>query len=116
MGMQERRSARRSKLALPVEIAWAAPPRERRLRGKTRDLSTRGIYFTLGETLAPDTKFQFSVVVPAEMTGGTEVVITARARVVRAEKRAARTPERFGIGAVIEKCETIITERESGWA
>ena len=27
MGMQERRSARRYKLALPVEIAWAAPPK-----------------------------------------------------------------------------------------
>ncbi len=115
--MQERRSARRYKLALPIEISRMTPAEKpHRLHGTTRDISTCGIYFTLGQPLPLRTRFQFSVTLPAKMIQGIEVLITAQGRVVRVEKRGSRAVERVGIGAVIEKYETVSSEVETRWA
>lgn len=108
--MQERRSAPRYKLALPIEIMrMTLATRSRRLRGETRDISTSGIYFTLAKPLAPKTRFQFSITLPANLTDGIEVQITAEGRVVRTERKNS-SAEQLGIGAVIENYEIVSTE------
>ena len=46
--MTERRTARRYDLTLPVSIRAAAELVAGRQEGKTRDISTRGLYFVVG--------------------------------------------------------------------
>ncbi len=99
--MKERRSARRYKLVLPVVIC-RVPTRSESdlLYGKTRDISTRGLYFTTYQQLAPETKIDLSLYL---LTGGSPVLITAQAKVLRVQKERENSVENFGVAALIEK-------------
>jgi len=46
--MTERRTARRYDLSLPVIIRIPAERQDDSQEGKTRDISTRGLYFVIG--------------------------------------------------------------------
>ncbi len=85
--MTERRTARRYELSLPVVVRGPqqkqAVPRD----GKTRDISTRGVYFTIDQDLTPGSELDFTLTLPAEITRGTEVFIRAHGKVVRIEKK-----------------------------
>ena len=49
--MSERRSARRYDLSLPIMIRTAAQGSAETQKGKTRDISTRGLYFVIDHDL-----------------------------------------------------------------
>jgi hypothetical protein len=104
--MTERRTARRYELSLPVvvraPIQAAAEPRN----GQTRDISTRGVYFTIDQDVAPGTELDFMLTLPAEITRGTEVFIRAHGKVVRVD----RDDNRIGVAAVIQKYDIIRAE------
>jgi hypothetical protein len=106
--MAERRRARRYDLSLPVVVkvpskSEAAPPRN----GQTRDVSTRGVYFTMSEELAPGQEFDLTLTLPAEVTKGADVFIRARSRVVRVDRRPGTNPPRIGVAAVMESYEIV---------
>lgn len=111
--MSERRTARRYELSLPVVVRG---PQQRQVdprNGKTRDISTRGVYFTIDQDLTPGSELDFTLTLPAEITRGTEVFIRAHGKVVRIEKKQEDGSVRMGVAAVIEKYDIIRTETPS---
>jgi hypothetical protein len=111
--MTERRTARRYDLSLPVIIRVPVDTNPSPRNGKTRDISTRGLYFTVDEDLAEGTELDITLTLPAEVTRGSEVFIRAIGKVVRVEKRPGDSASRVGVAAVIERYEIIRSEPAS---
>ena len=110
--MTERRTARRYDLSLPVIIRNPSEQDASPENGKTRDISTRGVYFTLGKDLSTGAELDLTMTLPAEVTGGTEVFIRAIGKVVRVEKRPEDN-NKIGVAAVIERYEIVRNEMPS---
>lgn len=105
--MSERRTVRRYDLTLPISIR---APREREAdsqEGKTRDISTRGLYFVIGQDLEAGSELDITMTLPAEITHGTDVFVRASGKVVRVEKRLEDGTARLGVAAVIERYDII---------
>ena len=105
--MTERRTARRYDLSLPIIIRV---PTERALdtqQGKTRDISTRGLYFVVEQNLEAGSELDITLTLPAEITHGTEVFVRALGKVVRVENRSEHGDNRMGVAAVIERYDII---------
>jgi PilZ domain len=101
--MTERRTTRRYDLSLPVVIRV---PAERALdsqQGKTRDVSTRGLYFVVDQNMESGSQLDITLTLPADITHGSEVLIRAQGKVVRVERRIEDGNARMGIAAVIER-------------
>ena len=106
-GMTERRTTRRYDLSLPIVIRI---PTERTLdsqQGKTRDISTRGLYFIIDQNLEAGSELDITLTLPAEITHGTEVFVRALGKVVRVERRMEEDSTRMGVAAVIERFDII---------
>ncbi len=103
--MTERRFSRRYDLSLPVIVRLPTAPEPR--NGKTRDISTRGVYFLIPEELAPGSELDFTLTLPAEITHDTEVFVRAHGKVVRVEPKLEDGERRVGVAAVIEKYDII---------
>jgi c-di-GMP-binding flagellar brake protein YcgR len=105
--MTERRTARRYDLSLPIIIRV---PNELELdtqQGKTRDVSTRGLYFVVEQNLQAGSELDITMTLPAEITHGTEVFVRALGKVVRVERRMEDGNTRMGVAAVIERYDII---------
>jgi c-di-GMP-binding flagellar brake protein YcgR len=107
-GNKERRTALRYDLSLPVEVRsvlkWQAEP----FSGWTRDISARGIYFTIDRGLLLGSGFDFTLTLPAEITHGSQdSFLRAQGKVVGVEKKRENGKERVGVAAVIVKHEMI---------
>ena len=105
--MTERRTARRYDLSLPIIIRV---PTERELdtqQGRTRDVSTRGLYFVVEQNLEAGSELDLTLTLPAEITHGTEVFVRALGKVVRVERRMEDGNTRMGVAAVIERYDII---------
>jgi len=105
--MTERRSARRYDLSLPVLVRLPIGREPESHSGQTRDISTRGVYFSLDKEIAPGTELDFTLTLPAEITRGTEVFVRAHGKVVRIDKRRDDGHESIGVAAVIERYDII---------
>ena len=105
--MTERRMARRYDLSLPVSVRMPINREPRSHSGQTRDISTRGVYFTVQNDLAPGTELDFTLTLPTEITRGAEVFVRAHGRVVRVDKRSDDDHETIGVAAVIERYDII---------
>jgi hypothetical protein len=106
-GMTERRTTRRYDLSLPIIIRI---PTEKTLdsqQGKTRDISTRGLYFVIDQNLETGSELDITLTLPAEITHGTEVFVRALGKVVRVELRVEDDSTRMGVAAVIERYDII---------
>lgn len=77
--------------------------------GKTRDISTRGLYFTIEQDLTAGAELDITLTLPSEVTRGSEVFIHAMGKVVRVDKAPAGA-SRTGVAAVIERYEIIRNE------
>ncbi len=109
--MTDRRIARRYELNLPVVVRAVAERKAADSRnGKTRDISTRGVYFLVDEQLEAGSTLDFMLTLPAEITQGTEVFIHAQGKVVRVERKPGDEEERIGVAAMIEKYDIIRAE------
>jgi len=105
--MTERRIARRYDLSLPVIIRIPAEMTVDSQKGKTRDISTRGLYFVVDQDLEAGSELDITLTLPAEVTHGNEVHIRAQGKVVRVERRMEDGNNRMGIAAVIERYDII---------
>jgi len=101
--MTERRTARRYDLTLPVSIRFSAESLINRQDGKTRDISTRGLYFVVRQDLEAGSELDITLTLPAEITHGTDVLVRAQGKVVRVERRLEDGESRMGVAAVIER-------------
>jgi c-di-GMP-binding flagellar brake protein YcgR len=111
--MTERRTARRYDLSLPVIIRVPVEKEISSRSGKTRDISTRGVYFTLDQDLGAGAELDITLTLPSEVTRGSEVFIRAMGKVVRVDKKSDNGSSRVGVAAVIERYEIIRTESSS---
>ncbi|MGB9067004.1 MAG: PilZ domain-containing protein [Candidatus Acidiferrales bacterium] len=105
--MTERRLARRYDLSLPVNIRMPINREPRTHSGQTRDISTRGVYFTMTDDLAPGSELDFTLTLPAEITRGSEVFVRAHGRVIRIDKHSDDNHESVGVAAVIERYDIV---------
>ena len=105
--MEERRTARRYDLTLPISIRIAAERLASRQEGKTRDISTRGLYFVIVQDVDAGSELDMTLTLPAEITRGTDVLVRAQGRVVRVERREEDGEPRMGVAAVIERYDII---------
>ena len=105
--MTERRTTRRYDLSLPVIIRVPKERKEDSQEGKTRDISTRGLYFVIQQDLAAGSDLDITLTIPAEITHGTEVFVRALGKVVRVERRMEDGAARMGVAAVIERYDII---------
>jgi hypothetical protein len=105
--MTERRTARRYDLSLPVIIRVPAEHVADSQEGKTRDISTRGLYFVIEQDLEAGSELDLTLTLPAEITHGTEVFVRALGKVVRVERRMEDGTARMGVAAVIERYDII---------
>lgn len=103
----ERRSSRRYDLSLPAVIRVPLEKEASSRTGKTRDISTRGIYFTVDQDLIVGAAVDLTITVPAEVTGGEEAFIRARGKVLRLEKTPESGFPQMGVAAVIEVFEIV---------
>lgn len=101
--MTERRTARRYDLTLPVSVRFSAESFVGRQDGKTRDISTRGLYFVITQDLEAGSDLDITLTLPAEITHGTDVLVRAQGKVVRVERRLEDGEPRMGVAAVIER-------------
>jgi c-di-GMP-binding flagellar brake protein YcgR len=108
--MNERRMARRYDLSLPVIIRMPVDKDTTSRSGKTRDISTRGVYFTIDQDLDTGAELDITLTLPSEVTRGSEVFIRAMGKVVRVDKKAENGSSRMGVAAVIERYEIIRNE------
>ncbi len=105
--MTERRTARRYDLTLPVIIRLPTEQQNDSQEGKTRDISTRGMYFVIEQNLEAGSELDITLTLPAEITHGTEVLVRALGKVVRVEQRTEDGTARMGVAAVIERYDII---------
>ena len=101
--MSERRNARRYDLSLPIMIRAAAQGMAETQKGKTRDISTRGLYFVIDQDLRDGSELDIMLTLPREMTNGDEVLVKASGKVVRVEERFEEGSLRRGVAAIIER-------------
>ncbi|HEY6387532.1 MAG TPA: PilZ domain-containing protein [Candidatus Acidoferrum sp.] len=105
--MTERRTTRRYDLSLPVIIRIPTERKDDSQEGKTRDISTRGLYFVIEQDLEAGSELDITLTLPAEITHGTEVFVRALGKVVRVERRMEDGIARMGVAAVIERYDII---------
>src|SRR5260370_3781995 len=99
--MAERRIARRYDLSLPIIIRVPTERVADSQTGKTRDVSTRGVYFVLDQDLEPGSELDITLTLPAEITHGSDVLVRALGQEVRVEKRTEDGSPRMGVAAGI---------------
>ncbi len=101
--MSERRVARRYDLSLPVVVRIPAQGLAETQSGKTRDISTKGLYFVIDQDVRAGSNLDIMLTLPKEMTNGEEVLVKASGKIVRVESRMEDGNERLGVAAVIER-------------
>ncbi len=105
--MNDRRTARRYDLAVPVKFEQQeSAPRVEPL-GCTREISRSGLYFTTDAAPEPGSMVSLTLTLPGTLTGGEEVLVEVVARIVRVEPAEATTDGRIGVAARIERYEIV---------
>jgi len=105
--MTERRLARRYDLTLPVSIRSAVEKLVLRQDGKTRDISTKGLYFVVERDLENGSELDLTLTLPGEITHGSDVFVRAQGKVIRVERRLEEGATRMGVAAVIERYDIV---------
>jgi len=81
----ERRASRRFTMALPLLVRSSDSEGEAERSGKTRDVSFRGLYFTIDTRYESGTSLELVLTLPKEITMAGDVHIRCFAQVVRVE-------------------------------
>lgn len=108
----ERREARRFAMSLPMRIlARDGHPRE--LRGNTRDVSYRGLYFLAESKFEVGNDIDFILTLPQRVSPSGEVDIRCRGQVIRVETTTNGTA---GVAARIDRYEFVPTSANANAA
>ena len=105
--MAERRGTRRYDLTLPISIRFGLERVIARQEGKTRDISTRGLFFVINRDVETGSDLDITLTLPAEIINGTDVLVRAQGKVIRVERRIEEGEPRMGVAAVIERYDII---------
>src|ERR1700691_2547537 len=97
----ERRAARRFSMMLPLRVRFSAGDQIAEKPGETRDVSFRGLYFTIEANLESGSSIKFVLTLPQQITLAGDVHIRCYARVLRVDSHNGRR----GVAAQIERYE-----------
>lgn len=106
-GSPERRTTRRYDLSLPVLVRVPTEKTVDSKKGKTRDISTRGLYFVMDQDPQAGTRLDLVLTLPTDVTSGAEVLVHALGKVLRVEPRMEDGNTRMGVAAVIERYDIV---------
>lgn len=102
----ERRIHRRFDLALPMRVRVraevVAPPI---IEAATKDISARGIYFSVPADFDLGGEMECEVTLPPELCHGNSIQVRCRGRIVRVERRDG--DDSIGVAATIEDYEFV---------
>lgn len=97
----ERRAARRFSMALPLKVRLSVEGGVAEKTGETRDVSFRGLYFTIEASVETGSSIEFVLTLPQQITLAGDVHIRCYGRVLRVEPRNGSR----GVAAQIERYE-----------
>ena len=106
-GPTERRTSRRYDLSLPVLVRVPSGKTFDSQKTKTRDISTRGLYFVMDQDPQAGSRLDLVLTLPTEVTSGAEVLVHALGKVLRVEPRIEDGNTRIGVAAVIERYDIV---------
>jgi hypothetical protein len=101
----EKRSTRRFDLQLPAAVA---DPPKADIAAMTRDVSPRGVCFTIKQPLQVGSNLKLTLLLPSEVTLTEPVRVLCTARVVRVE--AGSEEQEVAVAAAIERYEFLAQE------
>ena len=99
--MTERRRNRRYDLALPAVVKSNVGKAVQ--KGKTRDISTHGVFLVLHHTVKTDSDFDVAIELPT----GAGVHVRAVVTTVRTEEWTEQGRRIVGVGAVLRRYEIV---------
>lgn len=99
----EQRKHRRYDLSLDLEVKGRR--RSQPIQTQTRDISARGLYFSFTEPLEVGSELNFELNLPPELSGGKDVRVRCRGRVVRVD--SVKGSHQVGVASTIETYEFI---------
>ena len=106
-GITERRTSRRYDLSLPLLVRVPNEKTVDSAKCKTRDISTRGLYFVMDQDPQTGSRLDLVLTLPTDLTNGTEVLVHALGKVLRVEPRIEDGNARMGVAAVIERYDIV---------
>jgi hypothetical protein len=103
--MSDRRAARRYDLSLPVIVRVLVNKEASAWTGETREISSRGVYFTIDSDFSAGAELDLMMIFPAEITGSTEAFIRATGKVIRVDKRSGDCDPKVDVAVAFETHE-----------
>jgi hypothetical protein len=88
-------------MELPLEVTAG---NSLKIKGITRDLSARGVYFFIERDALFDRTVEFTVIFPKEVTGHSSLVVRCLGSVLRVE---ASDRGKIGVAAEIQRYEFV---------
>jgi hypothetical protein len=98
----ERRAIRRFALDLPVSVKRLGNA-EHDASGRTRDVSSRGIYMLVSSEMAAGSPIEFIMTLPSEITLTDPVRVHCSGRIVRVE----RNEHEHGVAVAIDRYDFV---------
>jgi len=98
----EKRSMRRFALELPISVKFLNDGKYE-LTGRTRDVSSRGVYMRLNSAIAEGSTIEFVMTLPPEVTLASAIRVRCYGRVLRVEKNGHEQ----GVAVAIEKYDFV---------
>jgi hypothetical protein len=97
----ERRAARRFVMSLPLTVRLSSPEGQVEEPGETRDISFRGLFFSIHKIVENGSSIEFVLTLPQQITNAGDVHIRCYAKVLRTESGN----EGSGVAARIDRYE-----------
>jgi hypothetical protein len=106
--MKDRRTARRYDLFLPVIVRGSIDTESASRTGRTRDISTRGVYLTIDNNLNTGAELNLTITLPAEVTsGGPKVFLKATGKVTRVDKCSGNGDRKVSVAVKFKMHEMV---------
>jgi hypothetical protein len=101
----EKRSTRRFSLDLPISVKFLDKGK-RELPGRTRDVSSRGVFMYLDTEITAGAPIEFVMTLPPEITLSDPIRVRCTGRVLRVDKQA----QEQGVAVAIDKYDFVSEE------
>jgi hypothetical protein len=101
----EKRSTRRFSLELPISVKFVNNGR-RESAGRTRDVSSRGVFMYLDTEISEGAPIEFVMTLPAEVTLAEPIRVRCTGKVLR----VTRAEQEQGVAVAIDKYDFVSEE------
>ncbi|MGH9813451.1 MAG: PilZ domain-containing protein [Candidatus Acidiferrales bacterium] len=100
--VDNRRGAHRFPLQLPVQVRVTSPSWSARTAGRTRDISSTGLYFFSPQKFAAGSVVEVVVTLPQRILPRGEAQVKCQGRVLRVDAAPTGGPAMSGVATSIE--------------